>query len=131
MQLSIFGLERYQIMRKIIIKDVVPGIYTLGGDGGSGKTALYNTVLGLSEINNKYAALTYSKYINYIDAIKKFIADAELIMLDRCDLYITDDIYDLLKLYSDKRIILLDYKNDKLDVKWVGIELEEKEIVIG
>lgn len=100
---------------EIDIKINENGIYSLGFNGASGKSYLYELMESYANTNDNETVLafTYDKRIdnNYIsESIMKFCG--KYIILDRLDLYFDVGIRNALISKSEECIILIDLKND-------------------
>ena len=82
----------------------MPGIYAFIPDSGSGKTYLYRCVKDLERQGKPVLAVTFG------DELKSSLSNLELIVLDRADMYLNDEIIDSLVEISERSIILLDLK---------------------
>lgn len=93
------------------------GVYQLGFDGASGKTRLYHELASLAELpeyKDQILLLTYNKNLTQqqvIDLLDKF--DGDLVMLDRLDLYYSEDIEDALYRRTDW-LVLADVKQSRI-----------------
>lgn len=89
--------------------DLNNGIYTLGFDGGDGKTRLHDILTGLSMIHPEILTLTYNRRSNKIE--DSISTEYSLIMIDRMDILINNSLCDKIKAVSDDTIILCDLKD--------------------
>ena len=85
------------------------GLYSFDDQTATGKTYLVNLMQGMNEVY----VVTYSSTESVLNAqIDEALSDKyKLVIFDRCDLYMTQNLYDKLLSKSNDMIILLDLKN--------------------
>ena len=89
------------------------GIYILGAFGGDGKSYLCNILKDVSVLGDfKVAGISYRDYVEMGEEsiVRKLQEDLEVVMLDRFNLYCTDNIIDVVNRMSHKTVFLIDYK---------------------
>ena len=112
--------------------ELVSKVMILFSDSGVGKTFLFDCLRSYCITHGlKYGIMTYSLISNKgIDELRVFLSNFDVIMLNEADLYMTTELYKLLKeldaisLVELHRLILI---NDS-DVKLVEVSFNENEI---
>ena len=93
--------------------DLRPGVYTLGLTGGDGKSYLCKYLRTSNIAGNKNViGLSYGDYVLYgIDGIIKILEPFyDIVMLDKLNLYLCDELLKYIESRREKTVILLDYK---------------------
>ena len=102
-------MELRTVSIKIILPDE-PGIYNLGMRSGTGKTYLYKSLKQLSSFNSNICAISYED--NSDNIIEKLSNNQHtIIMLDRYDLYVTEEIKDTLDAIRKTKVVLVSCKD--------------------
>ena len=127
-------IELNKAMRGVQFDISIPeGVFLFGGDSSTGKSYL------LSFLSEEYEDI--SSYVNYVDVkgnkydstnrIKSKIDSTQIALLDNADLYMTQDLYDYVKLHSKivliaaRDMFLADYSGAHFaDVDYDGKKME-------
>lgn len=122
---------------EIKINITEPGVYCLGFDGATGKSYLYSMVEAYCKqsMSTDILAITYDSRINSAAITARLESfNGKIILLDRFDLYCTDDIIDSL-VRKVNSVVLLDLKSDiiwrKLPVKFAKVHMQRNVIEVS
>lgn len=125
-------LEREYLVypHKVLLSLSDYGIYTLGGQGATGKTYLRKQLQKLQNRGESVFAFISSKPVDLQRVLPVNTSKIEIVLLDRFDLYANDDNISFLQDLAEKVVILIDSKSEcvlrKLRVKGCcNITLEE------
>ena len=95
------------------------GVYLFDGNSATGKTRLMELLNRISD--STYCVLGYT----YSDTRKIALCELlnknhyEVVLVDRADMYLTQEDLEFLIKYAKEAIVMIDYKGNSLDVEYL------------
>lgn len=86
------------------------GLYILGTNSSTGKSYLCNLLKSYEYESDDVIAVTYND-INGLNRLKSLGDNAKVILLDRFNLYYSEELFQKVKKLAENSIVLLDFKN--------------------
>lgn len=111
--------------------DLKPGVYIMDNESATGKTYLYKLINAANASGEKVLALTYNEVMTYSNVVCDLLGREKynFIMLDRYDLYASNDILNLVHTLGCP--VLIDFKGRlpfNFSANWCELEFNEEEI---
>lgn len=115
---------------RLVIKLPDVGLCVFAPNSGTGKTYLCTLLkkMSLPEV----ATVTYDRNANITNVMIEEAIKKSVIIFDRFDMYVTDELLERITKLSKEKLIILDYKNKSTkfpaDYEIINVTLTDKEM---
>ena len=110
------------------------GLYLFECEAATGKTRLYKELIKTDAVRSNIAAFSYNDYVRGFRLSEIVHEETKLVLIDRYDMFRSDEIDSLLNEYAKSRTVLVDLKRyDKAKLVVTGdaiIEMDKTSIVV-